>query len=94
MEQELKNLQREVFLLQQDRMRIINEDSLHFKAIEADLKLYSAKLLLLTDIINDLQVEIERNKNAQVLLNRQFALKVEVKPEVKLKKLFNWFGRK
>ena len=99
-------ISKELFLLQQDRMRIINEDSARFKAIEADLKLYSSRLLALNELINNLKVDIKRVNDAQTTLNRLFSHEIRdlkdkinsltpvIKPEVKSKKIFNWFGRK
>ena len=101
----IESLEKELFLLQQDRMRIINEDSLRFKAIEeltstisplvgivknleANLRLFSESLLALNDRISNLKDEVKRVNDAQVLLNRQFSLKVEIKP--KSKKSFKW----
>ena len=58
------------------------------KNLEANLRLFSESLLTLNDRISNLKDEVKRVNDAQVLLNRQFSLKVEIKP--KSKKSFKW----
>ena len=74
MEEKLNNLAKEVFLIQQDRMRIINEDNAHFVKLEEAIK-------RLGTIINELKIV----DKAQIQVNQLFQQQL-TELETRLKK--------
>ena len=97
----IENIEKELFAIQQDRMRIINETEARFKKLEKDIneliiadkaqvqlnQLFNKQIIALESQVSVLETHLKKEENKPLITIPE---RIEIKP----KPLLNFFRRK